>query len=434
MSRGARRRCALAALGLSMVLAGATDASAAPDAILAAAGDISCPTTEPLARKSCHQAATAALVAGINPSAVAVLGDNQYEAGALSDYLSAFAPTWGPFKSLMHPAAGNHEYGTPGAAGYFQYFGPAAGDPARGYYSYDLGSWHVVVLNSNCPFVACTTGSEQEQWLRRDMAAHSRSCSLAYWHHALFSSQGGDPRMSDIWRTLTQANVDVVLSGHNHVYERFAPQDASGAPDPLRSPREFVVGTGGKSLGLIRQVRPNSEAHDTESFGVLALTLGATGYNWRFVTEDRGVTDLGAAACHDHTPAALRSLRIAPRRFSSAPRGASLAAVAGALVRYRLSEPASTAFTVQAPRVGRRYGARCVLVRHPITPRNRCTLWTTLPGTFARSSPGGHQRVRFTGRLAGRRLRPGRYRLRALTTDLLGNVGDPVTAGFEIAR
>jgi hypothetical protein len=240
--------------------------------------------------------------------------------------------------------------------------------------------------------------------------------------------------MSDIWRTLTQANVDVVLSGHNHVYERFAPQDAAGAPDPVHGPREFVVGTGGKSLGLIRQVRANSEAHDTESFGVLAMTLGARGYSWRFVTEDRGITDAGSAECHDHTPATLRFLRLAPRRFASARRGASLSVVAGATLRYRLSEAATTSFTVQAARVGRRRGSRCLPVGHPVARRNRCRLWVALPGTFVRPSAGGHQRLRFTGRVAGRRLGAGRYRLQAITTDLAGNLGDPVRVGFEIAR
>ncbi len=425
-------------LGLTSLLAAglgtAPAAGAATDPLLAAAGDIACPSTQPLARKSCHQVATAGLVRAINPSAVAVLGDNQYEGGALSDYLSAFEPTWGALKALTRPASGNHEYGTPGAAGYYQYFGPAAGDPTRGYYSYELGAWHVVVLNSNCAFVSCATGSEQEQWLRRDLAAHPRSCSMAYWHHALFSSQGGDPRMRDIWSTLTRANVDVVLSGHNHVYERFAPQDADGAADPVHSPREFVVGTGGKSLGLIRQARPNSEVRYTENFGVLAMTLGSTGYSWSLVTEGAGIADAGSAACHDHTPAALRFLRIAPRRFSSARRGASLAAALGATLRYRLSEPAFTSFTVQVARGGRRHGTRCLPVRRPVARQNRCTLWVALPDAFTRRSAGGHQRVRFSGRLAARRLPVGRYRLVAATTDLAGNVGDAAGVGFEITR
>lgn len=431
-----RRRLWGLAVSLLLVLGlgGPGTVAAAADPVLAAAGDIACPTTQPLARKSCHQVATAALVGGLNPSAVAVLGDTQYETGALPDYLTSFDPTWGAFKGLMRPASGNHEYSTPGAAGYYQYFGAAAGDPTRGYYSYDLGSWHLVVLNSNCGFVPCTTGSEQEQWLRRDLAAHSRSCSLAYWHHSLFSSQGGDPRMADIWRTLRLANVDVVLSGHNHVYERFRPQDVAGTPDPVRGPREFVVGTGGKNLGLIRRVRANSEAHDTESFGVLAMTLSARGYSWRFVTEDAGVADAGSAACHDHSPAALRFLRIAPRRFFSATRGASLAAAVGATLRYRLSEPAFTSFTVQAARGGRRHSTRCLPVHHPVARRNRCTLWVPLPGALSRRSAGGHQRMHFTGRLAGRSLSPGRYRLVATTTDLAGNLGDPVRLGFEITR
>ena len=419
---------------LSVLGLGGAPTAGAADPLLAAAGDIACPPDQPVARKSCHHAATAALVRGINPTAIALLGDNQYEGGAFSDYLTSFEPTWGVFKPLMRPAPGNHEYITPGAAGYYQYFGPAAGDPTRGYYSYDLGTWHIAVLNSNCAFVSCAAGSEQEQWLKGDLAAHRSWCSMAYYHHALFSSQGGDPRMRDIWRTLTGANVDVVLSGHNHVYERFGPQNADGVADRVHGPREFVVGTGGKSLGLIRQAKANSEVRYTENFGVLAISLGPVGYSWQLATEGAGIADAGAANCHDHTPAALRFLRIAPRSFASAQRGASLAAAVGATVRYRLSEPAVASFSVQAARLGRRYADRCVAVRHPVARQNRCRLWVTLPGTFTRRTGGGHQRVRFTGRLAGRRLTPGRYRLVASTTDLSGNVGDTTRAAFTIAR
>jgi len=210
--------------------------------VLIAAGDIAdCDST--------GDEATAELVDQI-PGTIATLGDNVYPVGHAKRFAECYDSSWGQFKARTRPAVGNHEYETRAAAGYFQYFGSAAGNPATGYYSYDLGNWHMVVLNSNCEKIigGCQVGSPQEQWLRADLSAHPATCTLAYWHHPRFSSgqHGNAVEMQPIWQALYAAGVDVVLNGHDHNYERFAPQDATGRADPERGIREFVVGTGGK--------------------------------------------------------------------------------------------------------------------------------------------------------------------------------------------
>ena len=230
------------------------------------------------------------------------LGDLQYEDGAFSKFGASYDPSWGRVKAITHPAVGNHEYGTSGAAGYFQYFGAAAGDPTTGYYSFDVGAWHLVALNSNCAQVGgCGAGSAQEQWLRADLSAHSAgSCTLAFWHHPRFSSgeHGSDATYTAFWQALYDANADVVLVGHDHDYERFAPQTASGALDTAQGIREFVVGTGGKEQRSFATIRANSEARSVTSAGVLELTLDAAGYGWRFIPAVGTFTDAGTAACH----------------------------------------------------------------------------------------------------------------------------------------
>jgi acid phosphatase type 7 len=277
---------------------------AGPDQIrvLLAAGDIA-RCGEPGA------AATAALLRD-RPGTVATLGDNAYPAGSKQQFADCYNPTWGVEKARTRPAPGNHEYGMPGASGYFDYFGAAAGDPKTGYYSYDLGAWHIVVLNSNCEEVGgCEADSPEGRWLRKDLAAHPTTCTLAYWHHPLFSSgteHGGDDAMRPTWQLLYQAGADVVLSGHEHNYERFAPQDPSGEPDPKHGIREFVVGTGGASHYPFGQSLPTSEIRNADTYGVLALTLRPTGYDWTFVPADsvgggpdgKAFTDSGSAACH----------------------------------------------------------------------------------------------------------------------------------------
>ncbi len=274
---------------------------------IAAAGDIACDPGSSFFNAgqgsglNCRQLATSDLLVGAGYAAVLVLGDIQYEDGAYSKFLASYDPSWGRVKSITKPAPGNHEYQSGSAADYYQYFGAAAGDPAKGYYSYDLAGWHIVALNSNCSFVGgCGAGSTQEQWLRDDLAANPASCTLAYWHHPRFSSgeHGSDSTYTALWQALYDANADLVLVGHDHDYERFAPQTASGGLDLARGIREFVVGSGGKNLRTFPTIRANSEARDVTSLGVLELTLGASAYEWRFRAAVGSFTDSGSASCH----------------------------------------------------------------------------------------------------------------------------------------
>jgi hypothetical protein len=273
------------------------------EVVVAAAGDIACAPEEVAAgQRACRHGATADLLVGLRPDAVLALGDLQYENGELAAFQASYHPSWGRLKAITRPAVGNHEYGTPGAAGYFSYFGDVAGDPAKGWYSYDLGSWHLIALNSQCRHVGgCGPGSPQEQWLRADLAAHPAACTLAYWHEPRFSSghHGDRPGLDALWQALHEAGAEVVLSGHDHVYERFAPQDAQGVLDNTRGIRQFVVGTGGSNHYRFETIRPNSEVRNADTFGVLALTLGTGGYQWRFVPEPgKEFTDAGTGECH----------------------------------------------------------------------------------------------------------------------------------------
>jgi hypothetical protein len=275
---------------------------------IAAAGDIACdPGSAAYNRglgrgRECRQLATSKLLAGRRYAAILALGDIQYEDGGYSKFLASYHRSWGRMRPRTRPAPGNHEYESGSADGYFRYFGAAAGDPAKGYYSFQLGRWHLVALNSNCPAVGgCEAGSPQERWLRADLAGHaSARCTLAYWHHPRFSSgeHGSDASYTAFWQALYEANADVVLVGHDHDYERFAPQTPSGELDRGRGIREFVVGTGGKGLRTFPTVRPNSVVRDGTSFGVLELTLGSGAYAWRFRPAVGGFTDSGSARCH----------------------------------------------------------------------------------------------------------------------------------------
>lgn len=280
------------------VLLAAVGFSAAPahaaDPVLIAAGDIaSC--------SSLGDEATAVLLGSLEGTIV-TLGDNAYESGTTTEFNNCYNPTWGQFKTNTRPAAGNHEYNTPGATGYYGYFGAAAGDPAKGYYSYDLGTWHIVVINSNCSAIGgCGAGSLQDAWLRADLAAHPVACTLAYWHHPLFSSSlhGNQTYMRPIWQALYEGGADVVLSGHDHSYERFGAQLPDGTADAARGLREFVVGTGGRSHYAIGTPIANSEAHNDDTYGVLKMTLHPSGYDWQFVPVAGGTfADTGSATCH----------------------------------------------------------------------------------------------------------------------------------------
>ncbi len=263
-----------------------------PAPVLVAAGDVA----------SCGSRGDTATARLLGPrAAVALLGDGAYRAGSPREYARCYHPTWGRAKERTRPVPGNHDYNTPGAAGYFGYFGAAAGEPGAGYYAYGLGAWRVVALNSNCAEVGgCHAGSPQERWLRAELAAHPAACALAYWHHARFSSgaeHGGTAEVAPLWRALQDAGAEVVLSGHEHAYERFAPQDADGNADPARGIRQFVVGTGGAEPHAPGAPRPHSEARAAGTAGVLRLRLRPGGYKWRFVAVDGSAVDEGRGRC-----------------------------------------------------------------------------------------------------------------------------------------
>jgi calcineurin-like phosphoesterase family protein len=265
-------------------------ADPAGDPVFVGAGDIAYCGSD-------GSAATARLLDRIDGT-VFTLGDNAYEAGSAEQFRECYDPTWGRHKARTRPSPGNHDYATPGAAAYYDYFGTNAGPERRGYYSYELGAWHIVALNSETD---ASLESDQAQWLAADLAAHPAACTLAYWHRPVFSSgsvHGNDPHMQAIWDILAHAGADVVLTGHDHIYERFAPQTSDGAAEP-QGIREFVVGTGGASLYGIGSVKPNSEARGVGSYGVLKLKLHASSYDWEFVpVETGGFSDSGSAACN----------------------------------------------------------------------------------------------------------------------------------------
>lgn len=247
-------------------------------------------------------AKTAALIArALNADSqahVLALGDLTYPIGVAQEYNDCYEPTWGRFKERTYPAPGNHEYYTPEAIGYYGYFGEAAGPGRRGYYSVEIGSWHVVSLNSN---LKPAQRQAQLDWLKKDLEQYKGRCTLAFWHHPLYSSggHGNNAWMADAWKLLMDHGADLVLSGHDHDYERFAPQDEKGNRDEGRGMREFVVGTGGAHLTPMRFRKPNSETSGNSAHGVLKLTLKEAGYEWEFLpVEAGGLTDRGAALCH----------------------------------------------------------------------------------------------------------------------------------------
>ncbi|MEO5832199.1 MAG: metallophosphoesterase [Nakamurella sp.] len=269
--------------------------------------------------------ATSDLAMSLHPDAVLVLGDNQYEESSAADYQAMYEPSWGRLKALTHPSIGNHEYldasggDADPARGYFDYFGAAAGARSQGWYSFDVGTWHLVALNSECSQLGvggCSTGSVQQQWLEADLAAHPNACTLAFMHEPRFTSGSHDNSVSTtaLWNTLVDAHADIMLSGHNHDYERFdylgviptpnSPDSETASPDAdPNGMREFVVGVGGKStIEFIRPALRNEQVRDDTTFGVLALTLHPTSYDWAFVPagppNDGTFTDVGTGSCH----------------------------------------------------------------------------------------------------------------------------------------
>jgi acid phosphatase type 7 len=313
---------------------GGMAAGAGHDPLVAAAGDIACNPGAPTyqggngTKNDCHERVTSQMLLRIHPTAVLPLGDEQYQCGGLSDFRASYGPTWGRLMAISHPVPGNHEYGgschRSTAAGYFSYFGAIAGHNERGWYSYNLGSWHLIALNSECRsghegvlVGGCDAGSAQEHWLRHDLATHQQRCTLAYWHEPRFSSgqHGDNQHMAAVWNDLARAHVDVVLSGHNHDYERFAPIGVvPGVPvstgptlppnfqDPILNPqgiREFVVGTGGKNHYLFMHPALHGElVRNDNTYGLLLLRLRPHGYSWRFAPEPgKSFTDSGSGTC-----------------------------------------------------------------------------------------------------------------------------------------
>ena len=268
------------------------------DAVLVGAGDIA------LCQDLSGAEATAKLLDQV-PGIVFTLGDHAYPDGRPTDFANCYDPTWGRHKARTRPTPGNHDYHTPHAAGYFAYWGDRAGEPDKGYYSYEAGAWHVVVINSNCGEIGgCQAGSPQERWLRADLKAHPASCTLAYWHHPLFSSgavpsHALHPEMRPIWQALYEAGAELIVNGHEHNYERFAPQRPDGGPDPDHGIREIVAGVGGRGFSALSSPRPNSEIQTDKAFGVLKLTLHPTSYAWEFLpVPGQTFTDSGSGLCH----------------------------------------------------------------------------------------------------------------------------------------
>lgn len=267
----------------------------ADDPVVAGAGDISlCSKPEDVY--------TAALLENINGD-VLTFGDNTQDEGTAQEFTQCYDPTWGVHKYKTHPTPGNHDYRTLEGSPYYAYFGSAAGEGGKGYYSYEIGAWHLIALNS---LIDITSDSAQVQWLEADLILHRNDCTLAYWHHPRYtSSQGASPSPSTdaIWDVLYEYGVDIVLNGHAHLYERFAPQNPLGTADPTNGIRQFVVGTGGGgSLDNYGPPINNSEVINNETYGVIKLTLHEFSYDWEFLPiEGQTFTDTGSDDCSENT-------------------------------------------------------------------------------------------------------------------------------------
>jgi Calcineurin-like phosphoesterase len=295
-----------AVLAVLAALAGPATVARAADPVIAAAGDIACGPAE-TGIFPCQQQATADLLNFIHPNAVLALGDNQYNTGSLPDYNSFYDPTWGALKAITHPVVGNHDFN--GAAtpdGYFDYYngvgkstGPAGRRP-DGWYSFDVGAWHLIALNSNCAKVDCSAGSTQEKWLKADLKAHPTPCTLVFTHAPLWATPAfATPDLQPMFQDIYDANVEMFLVAHDHLYERYAPSDPSATPDETNGVQQIIVGTGGRDLSGLGARPANSEVVDNDTFGVLKLTLHPTSYDWQFMpTAGGGFTDFGSRACH----------------------------------------------------------------------------------------------------------------------------------------
>jgi hypothetical protein len=466
----------------------------AADPVVVAAGDVACDPgssgfndgngTQPPAETPgrCHMKYTADLVDALAPGYVLGVGDLQNSDGTLAKFNQSYDPSWGRFAAKTYPVPGNHEYQANLAEGYFDYFhdrltglGVDPDDPHGGWYSFDVpvagASWHVVAINSECAAGeaaargwtgGCAAGSAQEQWLRADLAANRSDCTLAFWHHPLLSSGGngstptsGDsPQMKPIWDDLYADYADIVLSAHRQEYERMAPQDPAGVPRPGRGIREWVVGTGGEILHPLPQPavppKPASEVLNNTRFGVLKLTLhGPAGghprgwYQWEFVGDGVSGSDFadsGSGDCVGPPPAAaaqpaaqkqaaadavapkLSKARLSRRRFrvGRGPTARVAAVRRGTVIGYTLSEAAGVRFKIERVRLVRKDGKRVRRYR--------------AAGTLRRSAKLGRHRLRFSGRVGKRALKPGRYRLTIVATDVAGNRGGGRRLTFTVVR
>ncbi|MDQ1734381.1 MAG: hypothetical protein QOH56_632, partial [Pseudonocardiales bacterium] len=285
--------------------------------VIVVGGDIACAVADPNYNggngiaTACHMKKTASQIAGVNPAALLPLGDEQYNSGNLTDFRTSYAQSWGASSllTITHPAVGNHEYGTSGAGGYFQYFGKAAtgggsacSSGCGGYYSFDVGTWHLVAINTECTRInsgtGCATGSAQEQWLKADLGSHNNACTLVFghrprWSSNSFASADIAPLIADMYPT-----VDIYASGHSHAYERFKPQNPSGAVDTSKGITQLVVGTGGSFYTGFGTVLANSVVHKSNLFGVLKLTLHSSSADYQFMPENSTFTDSGTVNCH----------------------------------------------------------------------------------------------------------------------------------------
>jgi hypothetical protein len=332
--------------------------AATADPTIAAAGDIACGTSDANynggngTATACRQKYTSDLLVNGGYAAVLTLGDNMQSDPSPTGFATVFNPTWGRVKGLIHPEAGNHDYGYTAAKGYFGYFGAAAGDPTKGYYSFDLGAWHVVALNSNCAKITggCASGGAQDVWLRSDLGAHAGRCILAFDHHPRYSSghEGDSTFMSVLYQDLLNAHADVLLSGHSHDYERFQPQDNASHLDTANGITQFVVGTGGAFFTGLGTRHANSVTSQNSTFGVLALTLHASSYDWRFVPEaGKTWTDSGTRSCHAVAPPSNDFAMTANPSTLSAQQGKAATTTIGTTVTSGSAQPVTLSATGQ---------------------------------------------------------------------------------------
>ncbi len=290
-------------IGLSSLLSAKhvnpTSTAEAKPSVIVAAGDIACEPERPKTTTSCRSDDTASLIASLNPDAVLALGDNQYPNGSLQLYETSFDKSWGAFKSKLYPVPGNHEYLTPDAAGYYDYFGDRAGERGKGYYSFSLGTWRIIALNSE---IDVSNNSLQLTWLAQELKDHPAACTLAFWHQPRFSTGGhkDNSAYDALWRLLYANNVDIVLNGHSHGYERFAPQNPDAQFDSTHGIVEFVSGMGGRDIQGTQAPTPNLATRQNHAFGVLQLSLfpQAAHYDFVSVPGQQTFADAGIVPCH----------------------------------------------------------------------------------------------------------------------------------------